>query len=137
MASPQSLQDRTGSPRPSKPDLVPSTHMFLRIDFARPIEAAGGVLQLLEEHVRDHCQSSKENLASHLSAFFEPKLDISYTDKEHLQLDDDKEHIVRLVDLGFGQDATTCGAPRLHTSLSLADATLTDGFVTQGDPLLI
>ena len=137
MASPQSLQDRTGSPRPSKPDLVTSNHMLTRIDFARPKEAAGGVLQLLEEHVRDHCQSSKENLASHLSAFFEPKLDISYTDKEHLQLDDDKEHIVRLVDLGFGQDATTCGAPRLHTSLNLLDAILTDGFVTQQDPLLI
>ena len=140
-ASPQSLQDRTGSSRPSEPDLVTSNHMLKRIDFVCPIQSAGGVLQLLEEHVRDHCQSSKENLASRLSAFFEPKIDISYTDKDQLQLDlcsyDDKEYIMRLVDLGFGQDATTCGAPRLHTSLNLLDAILTDGFVTQGDPLLI
>ena len=91
----------------------------------------------MSEHVRGRSKSSKEILAQCLSAFFEPKADISHSQRDRLQPDDDKEHIFTFVDLGFGDDATTCGAPRLQTSLGLIDAILTDGFVTQGDPLLI
>ena len=76
--------------------------------FTSPIERAGGPMQFLSQH-------SKELLGQRLMAFFEPKADISYSRKESLLVDDDQEHIFRLVDLGFGDDATTCGAPRLVT----------------------
>ena len=102
--------------------------------FTSPIAEAGGPLQFLNEFVAQH---SKELLGQRLTAFFEPKADISYSRKESLLVDDDQEHIFRLVDLGFGDDATTCGAPRLVTCLNLVDAILTDGFVTQADPLQI
>ena len=104
---------------------------------ACPIECAGGPLQFLTEHLRDHCNNSKEILAQGLLAFFEPNADLAYSQRDRLQPDDDKEHIFTLVDFGFGDDATTDGAPRLHTSLGLVDAIFTDGFVTQEDPLLI
>ena len=50
-------------------------------------------------------------------------------------MEDDQEHIFRLVDMGFTDPATAKGQPRQHTFLSLVDAIYTDGFVTQGDPL--
>ena len=81
--------------------------------------------------------SSEEELAQRLEGFFEQKPDLSYAKKESLQMDDDKELLFRIWDLGYGDQSATKGQPRLHTCLSLLDAILTDGFVTQMDPWLI
>lgn len=91
-------------------------------------------MQFLNEQV---AQCSQEVLCQRLFAFFELQAEINYSKEDQLQMDDDTEHIFRPTDLGFGQQATTCGAPRLHTCLSLINASLTDGFVTQGEPLRI
>ena len=108
--------------------------MFSLADFVGPIEEAGGCMQLLCNRV---AKDSEEVLAQRLASFFEQKRDLRYSGKDLLQMDDDKEHIFRLVDLGYGSLATTKGPPQLHTCISLCDSMFTNGFVTQGDPLMI
>ena len=53
-------------------------------------------MQFVCDHV---AKFSEEVLAQRLASFFEQKADLSYSGKELLQMDDDKEHIFRLVDL--------------------------------------
>ena len=52
-------------------------------------------------------------------------------------MDDDKELLFRLTDLGFSDATATKGQLRLHTCLQLVDSILTDGFITQMDPILV
>ena len=81
--------------------------------------------------------SSEETLAQRLGLFFEKKCDLLYSNKDMLNMDDAIDQNFRLRDLGYASQATTNGPPRLHTCLSLCDSIFTDGFVTQGDPLMI
>ena len=108
--------------------------MLSLAEFIGPIEEAGGCMQLLCNRV---AKDSEEVLAQRLGSFFEQRRDLSYSGKDMPQMDDDKEHLFRLVDLGYASQATTKGPPRLHTCISLCDSMFTDGLVTQGDPLMI
>ena len=64
--------------------------------------------------------SSEDALAARLHASFKPKSDL-----------------FRLTDLGFSDATTTRGQSRSHTCLQLVDSILTDGFITQMDPILV
>ena len=112
----------------------PRLEMLPLQEFLGPIERAGGSMQLVCDRIE---KETEEVFAQRLAAFFEPKADLSYSSKENMQMEDDVEHIVRLVDLCYSSLATTKGPPRLHTCLSIADSIFTDGFITQSDPLLI
>ena len=132
------VKEEAVSPQPVRQKAQNGTHpladSWLSLeDFVNPITNAGGCMQFILEHVQ---ASSKEVLAQRLASFFEQKADLSYARKELLQIDD-SERIFRLVDLGFADQATTKGQPRLHTCVSLVDSIYTDGFVTQSDPLLV
>ena len=52
-------------------------------------------------------------------------------------MDDDKELRFRLTDLGFSDATTTKDQARLHTCLQLVESILTDGVITQMDPILM
>ena len=129
--NPQDPSESQATQRPSQQD--PATMLQLP-DFAGPITQAGGSMQFISACVE---ASSDDVLAARLASFFEPKPDLSYAKKDSLQMDDDKELLFRLVDLGYGDATTTKGQPRLHTCLQLIDSILTDGFVTQLDPILV
>ena len=136
------VKDEVASPQPVRQQPQNGTHpladsrleMLSLADFVGPITEAGGCMQFVCDRV---AKISEEVLAQRLASFFEQKADLSYSGKELLQMDDDKEHIFRLVDLGYGSQATTKGPPRLHTCISLCDSMYTDGFVTQSEPLMI
>ena len=105
-------------------------------DFQGPVIEAGGSMQFVMQWVT---KVGEEALAQHLASSFEVKSDISYAKKDRMMevLEQDSEHIFQLGDLGYTDQATTKGQPRLHTCVSLIDSIYKDGFVTQGDPLLI
>ena len=103
-------------------------------EFVGPIDQAGGSMQFVCNRI---AKETEDVLAQRLSAFFEPNADLSYSSKESMPMDDDKERIFKLTDLGYGSLTTTKGPPRLHTCLSIIDSMFTDGLITQNDPLLI
>ena len=90
----------------------PRLEMLSLQEFLGPIERAGGSMQLVCDRIE---KETEEVFAQRLSAFFEPKADLSYSSKENMQMEYGIEHIVRLVDLGYKSLATTKGPPRLHT----------------------
>ena len=106
-------------------------------DFQDPIRKSGGCMQFIMQHVE---ATPDEVLATQLASFFNVKVDLAYTNKDVMlssPSDEDTEHIFRLGDLGYDDQATTTGQPRLLTCLSLIDSIFTDGFITQAEPLLM
>ena len=102
--SPQSVRQQPLA-SPVKIPLAGSCHDMLSLEeFKGPIEEAGGPMQLVCDRVAN---SSEEMLAQRLGSFFEQKCDLSYSGKDMLQMDDDKEQLFRLVDLGYANQATT------------------------------
>ena len=101
----------------------PRREMLSLQEFLGPIEKAGGSMQLVCNRIEKETQ---EVFAQRLSAFFEPT-GSQLLQQGKMQMEDNKEHIVRLVHLGCVSLATTKGPHRLHTCLSIADSVFTDG----------
>ena len=128
------VKDEVCFPQPVRRTGEHPGEMLTLAEFVDPITEAGGCMQFICNHA---AKVSEEVLAQSLASFFQQKADLSYSAKELLQMDDEEEHIFRLVDLGYASQATTKGPPRLHTCISLCDSMLTDGCVTQGEPLQV
>ena len=107
-------------------------------EFVEPLTKAGGPMQYLcNKYPSDELQ---RQLGGRLNEFFKHD-GIQYSSKSDLVSDEacnvlaPKELIYKLSDLGIASICTPKGAPRLHTSLKLADDILSGGFVTIGDDL--
>ena len=99
-----------------------------------PITDAGGSMQFVADFV---AKCGEKAVGERLTSFYGQEPDISYASKESLQMDDDREHIYQLSDMGFGPQSSTKGPPRLHVCVSLCDSIFADGFVTHSDPLMV
>ena len=103
--------------------------------FTEPLKAAGGPAQYILQECRDGDAATA--MAEQLDIFFEKDPNLSYGIKDMFyRAEGETEFIFRITDLGFSDESTTKGMPRLHTSLQLVDSILNGGFVTISDPIL-